>query len=192
MIPWREFCRRDDGSTTLEFALVLPVLTLVVSLFVQGALLVQAYLVVHRAAFEAARSAVVWIPAETRDEPSMVLGDRGEKRDHVNSAAAFACAVLAPTALRGGSGGGTASGLAGLLARLPAARLLTRVELPGGTYREHQPVTVIVEHDFVLQVPGTGAILGRPLLGLFGPYVHTVRATAALTNQSDGFRAAVR
>ncbi len=51
--------RGERGQATVEFALVLPVLVLIVMLIVQVALVVRAQLLVHEAAREAARVASV-------------------------------------------------------------------------------------------------------------------------------------
>ncbi len=56
---WR---RLEWGQGLVEFALVLPVLLLVIFLLIEGALLLQAYLAVQHAAREAARWAITYQP----------------------------------------------------------------------------------------------------------------------------------
>ena len=55
---------------TLSFVLTLPIFIMVMMLIVQVSQLMIGLIVVHYAAYAAARSAVVWIPANTLSEPS--------------------------------------------------------------------------------------------------------------------------
>ncbi|MGO8691288.1 MAG: TadE/TadG family type IV pilus assembly protein [Thermoguttaceae bacterium] len=55
---------------TLSFVLTLPIFIMVMMLIVQVSQLMIGLIVVHYAAYAAARSAVVWIPANTPAEPS--------------------------------------------------------------------------------------------------------------------------
>ena len=59
---------QDGGVQSLSFVLTLPLLIMVVMLIVQIGLLMIGTIVVHYAAFAAARAAAVWIPAATESE----------------------------------------------------------------------------------------------------------------------------
>lgn len=56
--------RLSRGQSLVEFALVLPVLLLVIFLIIEGALILQGYLAVQHAAREAARWAITFQPAQ--------------------------------------------------------------------------------------------------------------------------------
>lgn len=82
-VNWRRLGRlhrcEDGGVQSLAFVLTLPIFLMIVSFIVQVSQLMIATMVVHYAAFAAARSASVWIPANvigsrfTIDEPENVL-----------------------------------------------------------------------------------------------------------------------
>jgi hypothetical protein len=111
----RPLCWRvgDGGSASVEMVLVFPFFYLFLAVTIQMALLMQARLVVNYAAFMAARSASVWIPARLPDEPANSLRlrdqapDKGgdapalakpqEKLDRIRGAAVMACAPISPS-----------------------------------------------------------------------------------------------
>ena len=73
--PWRQLHRDQAGSVqALSLVLTLPVFVWLVMFIVQVSQLMIGSIVVHYAAFAAARAAVVWIPAHLEDEPENVLG----------------------------------------------------------------------------------------------------------------------
>jgi hypothetical protein len=72
----------QGGAAIVEFAMVLPILLLLVLLMGQSALLMTGNLCVHYAAFCAARSAIVQVPLALNDtEPRNVLADADTIRD---------------------------------------------------------------------------------------------------------------
>lgn len=71
----------DAGGAMVEFALVLPFLLMIVLVMVQSALLMGGQICVNYAAFCAARSAAVQIPADMgMSEPPNYLGSRKAER----------------------------------------------------------------------------------------------------------------
>lgn len=122
-----EIHRNEEGAAqTLSFVLTLPFFMMIMLLVVQLVQLMMGTVVVHYAAFSAARAAVVWIPARTADplEPencistlsleSGVAPDAGESEGGVTykitvdqnspkvrkifSAAVLACMPISPSA----------------------------------------------------------------------------------------------
>jgi hypothetical protein len=107
---------QNGAVQTLSFVLTVPIFVLFVLLVVQVSQIMIAQVVVHYAAFAAARSAIVWIPAHT-DEPAESancissrtidrvqdqgvyyrIGSHGPKYNKIRSAAVLACAPLAPS-----------------------------------------------------------------------------------------------
>ncbi len=59
----------ESGTATLEFALVLPVMLIVILLMVQSTLALAAHTVVQHAAYTTARAAVVHLPLDNLNEP---------------------------------------------------------------------------------------------------------------------------
>jgi hypothetical protein len=110
---------RDEngGVQSLSFVLTLPVFVMLLMLMVQISQVMIAAIVVHYAAFAAARSAIVWIPAnvgdpetENRiselaplgagDDPHEVryrIRPQGPKYVQIRRAAVLACMPLAPS-----------------------------------------------------------------------------------------------
>jgi len=92
----------QSGTSAVEFVLVLPVLTVLLLMILQIALVVQAKFVVNYAAFCAARSAIVLIPQDVSGdgpfEPRNRLGDpeRSNKVEIVQRAAAFPLTSISP------------------------------------------------------------------------------------------------
>jgi hypothetical protein len=75
---WRRVVRlhadEGGGAQTLSFVLTLPIFIMVMMLIVQVSQLMIGTIVVHYAAFAAARAAVVWIPANLGYTPSWTTG----------------------------------------------------------------------------------------------------------------------
>ncbi len=87
----------EDGAVAVEFALSAPVLLALVLVAVQLALAAASRRAVEAAAFAAARSAVVWVPAETDEGPNRLLRvGVSAKRDRIERAAALALLPAAP------------------------------------------------------------------------------------------------
>ncbi len=80
------------GLAVLEFALIFPIALTIALVMAQTSLLMAGNLFVHYAAFSAARSAVVWIPAEMHSEPRNELdaGHASQKRQRIRAAAVWA------------------------------------------------------------------------------------------------------
>ncbi|MBL8852277.1 MAG: pilus assembly protein [Planctomycetaceae bacterium] len=123
------------GVQSLSFVLVLPVFLIIVLFIVQVALVMVGLITVNTAAFAAARSASVWIPAYVSEqEPENVLpagtiiqglpatidfatAQNSPKYAKILDAAALACVPIAPSRAVGGgnsavlNGNGTADAL---------------------------------------------------------------------------------
>src|SRR5580704_4573888 len=63
----------EGGIQTLSFVLTLPIFMMIVLFIVQVSQLMIGIVVVHYAAFAAARAASVWLPAEMQNEPANIL-----------------------------------------------------------------------------------------------------------------------
>jgi hypothetical protein len=159
----------EGGTAVLDFVLTLPFFAMSVMIVVQTALLVNARLVVGYAAFAAARSAVVWVPA----------GDLDVAREHATDAAALACLPISP-----GVGGpiATLSGAEVALAFIGGSDPLRRIARAGAKYQyalaatsvelsgiedpaQAAPITATVSYRFYLSVPYAGAIFAALLGG---------------------------
>jgi hypothetical protein len=91
--------RRDSGAVAFEILLVLPILTVTFFLLVQFACITYAQIVLRDAAFRAARSAAVWIPAEVRRDASGIAWEPTPRSPAIlraKQAAAYACTALSP------------------------------------------------------------------------------------------------
>ncbi len=116
---------RDQAGAvqSLSFVLTLPVFIMFMLLIVQASQVMLGLVVVHYAAFASARSALVWIPAQTTDlnesancistravistgnnGTNYVIGSSGTKYQKIRAAAVLACAPLAPSRANGGGG----------------------------------------------------------------------------------------
>ncbi|QNN21573.1 pilus assembly protein [Planctomycetales bacterium ZRK34] len=93
----RDLLRDTDGTATIEFALVLPILLFVILALAQTTMLMGGNLFVHYAATAAARSAIVQIPYDYLDEPANnYYGSPGTpKYDAIQRSAAFALMPVA-------------------------------------------------------------------------------------------------
>jgi hypothetical protein len=125
--PWNAVLQRlhsnQHGSIqSLSFVLTVPIFIMLMLLAVQITQLMIGMVVVHYAAFAAARSATVWVPArlESQDEWENRIGQRtmigaehsGElyriapgsfKFERIRQAAALACVPIAPSRDAGGA-----------------------------------------------------------------------------------------
>lgn len=98
----RKLLPDTGGTVTIEFALVLPILLMLIMVLAQTSMLMGGNLIVHYAAFAAARSAIVQIPYNHPGEPANTYnGKNGTKYGYIFHSAVFA---LAPV---GGQGGGS-------------------------------------------------------------------------------------
>lgn len=185
--------RGDTGM--IEFLLAFPIFLTLLCLVGQLALLFVGQIVVEYAAFNAARSAIVWIPANTAQGAHNRLDVDTSKREHIERAAEISCVPISPgitlglaQTRAGVSAGSLESG--GLAADL-WSRLLTDVALvdaDGGElprqhhFAEGEAVNVEVTHRFVLNVPIAATILGDGL-PVNGLRTRTLTARATLLNQ---------
>ncbi len=101
------------GTTTIEFALVFPILLILILLMVQAMFMMAGNMYVHYAAFQAARHAIVEIPQDyslSGDYPANEYANsRGSlKHDRIHRAAYLA---LLPVAGRSQSGSARADGI---------------------------------------------------------------------------------
>jgi hypothetical protein len=121
---FRSLHRSEEGGIqTLSFVLTLPIFMMIVLFIVQVSQLMIGIVVVHYAAFAAARAASVWLPAEMQNEPANILDPiainedrsiypvwvskilvfnqippgRAWKYNKIWSAAALACIPIAPS-----------------------------------------------------------------------------------------------
>ncbi len=187
----RSFCRDETGAThVMEFVLTFPFLLTIIALVCQIALLVHAQILVQYAAFNAARSAIVWIPADLdRERRNRIsTGSRSTKREHIRDAAAISCLPITPKARSIGSAGLSKIAFLEERLRLKNARELTSVTLEKSKFKEDDPITVTVEHEYVLRVPIAGRILGKykgitSTLLLGSSFVKPLKAHATLLNQ---------
>ena len=170
------------GTVILEFAMVLPILLFMLLIMVQSALLMVGHLSVHYAAFCAARSAVVVIPADwtynSGEGPNDIGAyiDSSAKLMMIRDAAAWAIMPIAGSerdlvgepsapdltggmhALFGAYGKASPAWVDRLLARkLQYARDYTNVTVMspmyGSEYGHNETLEVTVEHTFYLSIP---------------------------------------
>jgi hypothetical protein len=174
----------EDGAAAVEFALAAPILLVLVLLTVQFALVAVARRAVEASAFAAARSAVVWVPAETGEGANRLrLSGESEKRERIERAAALALLPAAPAEdlpagapepelagpLRAMAEETGLAAPAALVRRYAAARARLRVAVevegapdPGSVLvaRPADPLAVTVTYDCPLQVPLVARLLG--------------------------------
>jgi hypothetical protein len=104
----RTLATAEDGAVAAEFALAAPILLALVLVAVQFALVAASRRAVEGAAFAAARSAVVWVPADHGEGANhLLLSGGSEKRERIERAAAL---VLLPVAPSSPPEDGTAAG----------------------------------------------------------------------------------
>lgn len=90
--------RNADGTATLEFVLILPILLFLVLTLAQTTLLMGANVFIHYAAFAATRSAIVYIPSDQNYlEPpnAIMLDDESPKYTAIRRAAVFSLVPIA-------------------------------------------------------------------------------------------------
>lgn len=194
----------EAGASAVEFVMIMPVLTVLLLMILQIALLVQAKFVVNYAAFCAARSAIVVIPddANSAEPRNRLAGPQtSEKIAVIHRAAALPLTAISPlpglSAARGNPiwtnpeaslellklapfDVGPRSMVVQTTLRAPYAyddentevKVLTRQGVEGGSFQNHDWVTVKVKYRYFLTVPfakklfGT-SFSGNPLLDLF-------------------------
>lgn len=107
-----------EGTTTIEFTLVLPILGFMVMCMAQTTFLMAGNLFVNYAAFAATRSAIVQIPTAYADEPANVFTSSPgmSKYDAIQHAAAFALVPVAGRQTSANAAVDTAAYLSGLAA----------------------------------------------------------------------------
>jgi uncharacterized Tic20 family protein len=115
--PRRPLWVDSDGTGTIEFALLLPVLLFVVLILAQVTFLMGGNLFVHYASFAGARAAIVQIPQNEPGEPANYIDASAgsTKFDAVRRAVVYALVPVAGEAT-GGSGLPTSSVVQGLKA----------------------------------------------------------------------------
>lgn len=101
----------NDGTATIEFALILPILLFVILTLTQVTFLMGGNLFVHYSAYTACRSAIVQIPTGYGDAPN-TISDGSSKHDAVRRSAVFALLPVAGQSADAGGGSG-GSGISG-------------------------------------------------------------------------------
>jgi len=176
----------QSGTAILEFAMVMPFAMMISLLMVQSSLLMGGYLCVNYASYCAARSAIVYIPQEMRDEPRNQLQDyeshiASDKLWRVHRAAVWAVmstgdgsyereSDYTDTLTEGVEGiyaayGKSVPNWAGsyIGKKLAYAEDNTSVEVTPPmveeTYGEHEDITVMVTHNLYLSVPYANWVL---------------------------------
>lgn len=214
----RSLLRDQGGSAMVEFALLFVVAMPVVLILVQVSLMMLGTVFTHYAAFAAARSAIVWVPADLPGEPRNELGfpETSEKLAHVRQAAAWALMPVAgapPMPLSAVEGETAQTGLVRLLQaydmpvrgwmgrtfarKYQYASDYTVVEIapPADagvpTYGEREDLHVTVRHRFYLTLPYVGRLFGDELDGLPGQYGAEIVASSTLMNQGRSDEVAI-
>ena len=176
----------ESGTAILEFAMVLPFAMMISLLMVQSSLLMGGYLCVNYASYCAARSAIVYIPQEMRDEPRNQLLDyerhsESDKLWRVHRAAVWAVmstgdgsyereSDYTDVLTEGVEGiyaayGKSAPNWAGsyIGKKMAYAEDNTTIEVTPpmveDTYGEHEDITVVVTHNLYLSVPYANRVL---------------------------------
>lgn len=99
----RSLVRDEQGTATIEFTLVLPILLFASLLLAQTTLLMVGNIFVHYSAFAATRSAIVLIPSDYEGEAENTILDvpGAAKHDRIRSAAVFALIPVSGRVLDG-------------------------------------------------------------------------------------------
>ncbi|MCK4276034.1 MAG: pilus assembly protein [Phycisphaerae bacterium] len=181
----------QEGVAMLEFALVLPIALMLVLVMAQSSLLLGANVCVHYAAYCAARTAIVTVPAEFLTEPpNETSGEGGPKWERIRQSAVWA---LMPIAC--GSSYYPSSADAGILTdgldeffaaygrTTPAWATNTRVlsgklsyasdsqyttvtlgpPTNGAVYDQHENLRVDVRHTYYMPVPFASSLFAKIL-----------------------------
>ena len=202
----------QSGTAAIEFVLLFPVALCIVLVMIQSVLVVTGNIVVHYAAYAAARAAVVWVPEKVSyEEPRNVVGNPAysAKMLHIRGAAVEVLKAVSASA-SGAGGAGEAPGSVVLkegydrffsLHNRPTPRWVqtmlpgkydyaweyTEVTLAppadGEKYGDHEDLTVSVRHWLYLSVPYAKRFFGDRLPGGRGDYATETTATCTLTNQ---------
>ena len=205
----------QEGGAVLEFILVLPILLMLGLIMTQSSLLMGGNLCVNYAAYCAARSAIVQIPANySPSEPPNILGpDRQSslKRRRIHLAAAYPILPMSANLSRLGEADdrGLIASIDSLYAqygqqppewngpvirrKLQWALDKTSVEIsePEGdnlTYTENQDIKIKVTHTFYLSVPYAAWFFSLAPGGVDlgdGGYGMEMVATGVLTNEGQ-------
>jgi len=176
----------QDGAAIVEFALVLPIATMLVLVMIQSTLLMAGDLCVHYAAYCAARSAIVTVPDDLAPtEPPNVVVDPAASRKmrRIQLAAVWAVLPVSSSspnvpledadiltrgledffAAYGREAPGWVDGQ--LHRRLSYAEAYTGVSLAppanGLAYGDHEDLRVTVRHVYYLSIPYASWVFGR-------------------------------
>jgi hypothetical protein len=175
------FLQADDGAAySFGLAITLPLYALLIALLVEIALLLNVQVGVDYAAWCAARSAAVWLPAEITTLSSAQQNEDMVRRAAVNAISAWASAnATAPAASdpRGADAvllgyrsfaRGRQQSSDYVLRKWNYANAATRVEfqptleqLRMNSQTQMQVVRVTVHYEMPFQLPAVGLLLGR-------------------------------
>lgn len=161
--PGRSIDRDQAGVAVLEFVLLFPIAMAIILVMIQSAMLMTGNLLVHYGAFCAARSAVVWIPADLREwgEPPNVVEspNRSVKLGRIHQAGVLGVLPAGALSRRFGHPAGagamrrTLSGVYGHYGRNPAGWLdeplaakYGYVSDPEHTWVELSAPTYVIDH----------------------------------------------
>jgi len=202
----------ESGTAAIEFVLLFPIALCIVLVMIQSVLVVTGNIVVHYAAYAAARAAVVWVPEKVSyDEPRNVVADPAysAKMLHIRGAAVDVLKAVSASG-KGAGGAGEAPGSLVVkdgydrffsLHNRPTPRWVhtmlpgkydyaweyTEVTLAppadGEKYADHEDLTVSVRHWLYLSVPYAKRFFGDRLPSGRGDYATEATATYTLTNQ---------
>ena len=178
----------QEGTAAIEFALLFPIALCVVLIMIQSMLVAAGNLAAHKAAYDAVRAAIVWVPEKVSyDEPRNMVGapDSSFKLQKIRAAAVAAVTPVGADHAVGGGGAGASAGIVQdgitrfyeqsslrppnwirtrLASQLRYAEEFTEVTLEpprtGDTYGEHEDLTVRVKHLLYLSVPYANRIFG--------------------------------
>ncbi|MFP4105980.1 MAG: hypothetical protein ACLFVU_07805 [Phycisphaerae bacterium] len=203
----------EEGGVMLEVAMVLPIMLMMALFMAQSAFLMVGNVVVHYAAFNAARAAIVQIPRGlSMDEPHNVVlpPNASGKVWRIRQAAVWTVMPVSCGSEYYAPGDVTAlsTGISDLYneydwgptdwiddklgRKYRYAEEYTTVELSppvdGVSYGEAEDVSVAVEHVYYLAVPYAGALFsslpgGVDLAFAEGEHGMTIRAMYTLTNE---------
>ena len=202
----------QEGTAAIEFALLFPIALCVVLIMIQSMLLAAGNLAVHKAAYDAARAAIVWVPEKVSDDEPRNKVD-SFKMQKIRGAAVAAVTPVSADHAVGGGGTGASAGIlqdgftqfyeqsslrppnwirTRLASQLRYAEEFTEVTLDpprtGDTYGDHEDLTVRVKHLLYLSVPYANQLFGlarsgRALPGDSGEYATEIVTSHTLTNQ---------
>lgn len=185
----RRFLRDERAWALYDFTLVFPLLLMLVLVISQAALLLHARIITSYAAFAAARSAVVWLEegrdvATERAHRAAAVGLMPIASDEVSLLDGLGSTLQAAPLYLHSPDGDTFRRIVRGGKKLAYSQSATRVELllPSGELGPHDPVTVVVEHDFHLTIPYADGIF-RSGRGRHGIPIRTLRSQKTLTHE---------